>query len=845
MKAIRLRTEYLKDPVGIDIRQPRLFWNCEGGKMQTAYELRTECGGAEWSSGKQISSAMHHDLTEASLTSRDRVTWQVRLWDENDAPGEWSEKAFFELGLLEENDWQASWIAGDYKAKRSEHYPVDCFRKRFAVESVKKARLYATACGMYALELNGQKVGGAVLTPGATDFTKRVQVQTYDVTALLRAGENVLTAELAGGWFKSYLLSDGRTARYGSETKLLLQLEITDVSGEITVIGTDGTWEWSNDGPIRFAENKAGERIDAQMHPSYAGRARTVKYPARRVASNNVPMSEHEQFPAKLLTTPAGKTVLDFGQNVAGFLSFELTANAGDTLTLYFGELLENGEFTQRNIDPNKKHDKPFQKLEYVCKDGLNRYKTKFAIFGFQYVLIEANVPVKPEQFTAVAVYSDMENTLSFQSDHTLLNRFVEATRWSTKNNSADVPTDCPTRERVGWTGDAQIFYNTAAYLFDYAAFGRKYIRDMADSQHKSGSFTQCAPRCAMHRYMDVLDSSAGWADAGVLIPYRMWKRYGDDRVLREHYASMRRYGEFLIRRCGKKALNLKRPNVPKSLQKYLVMSGLSYGEWLEPKEAVDFSVKEIGTPHVEEATAYTAFMMRHLSEIARAVGFAADAERFAAYEKGCTEAYRALVKTKAHSLDTDRQAKLVRPLYMGLLDEETAAFAQKRLLQALEHFHWRVGTGFLSTPFLLFVLQEVGVEYAYRLLENEEIPGWLAMPKHGATTIWENWEGTQEDSPVSLDHYSKGAVCEWVFSEMCGVSVAGENRFRIAPKPGGSIGFAELRYTSAYGEVQSVWKTENGRTVYRITIPANTEAELFLPGIQKVLSAGSYEFSV
>ena len=845
MIATRLRTEYLRDPVGIDIRQPRLFWNCEDGKAQTAYEIRAERGGKLWESGKQAGFSMHHDLTEIPLGSRDRVVWQLRLWDENDLPGDWSEPAMFELGLLNDSDWQAKWISGDYRAKRAEHYPVDCFRKQFAVASVKKARLYATACGLYALELNGRKVGNAVLTPGATDFTKRVQVQTYDVTELLREGENELTAELAGGWFKSYLLSDGRTAKFGSETKLLLQVEITDENDGVTVIGTDKSWDWSNDGPIRFAENKAGERIDARLHPSYAGKAREVKHRAKRGASNNVPMTEHEHFKPTLIHTTSGKTVLDFGQNVAGFLSFGLTAHAGESLSLSFGELLENGEFTQRNIVPNKKQDKPFQRVEYICKDGENRYKTKFAIFGFQYVLVETGVSVKPEDFTAIAVYSDMEDTLSFRSDHDLLDRFVEATRWSAKNNSADVPTDCPTRERVGWTGDAQIFYNTAAYLFDYAAFGRKYIRDIADSQHNNGSYTQCAPRCAMHRYMDMLDSSAGWADAGVLIPYRMWKRFGDERILREQYPSIRRYGEFLIRRCGKKALNCKRPAVPKELQQYLVMSGLSYGEWLEPKEAVAFDVREIGRPHVEEATAYTAFILRHLKEIAGAVGFPADAERFAAYEKGCTEAYRALVKTKDHSLDTDRQAKLVRPLYMGLLDEETAAFAQKRLLQALEHFHWRVGTGFLSTPFLLFVLQEVGIEYAYRLLENEEIPGWLAMPKHGATTIWENWEGTQEENPVSLDHYSKGAVCEWVFSEMCGVSVAGENRFRIAPKPGGSIGFAELRYTSAYGEVQSVWKTENGRTVYRITIPANTEAELLLPGIQKVLSAGSYEFSV
>ena len=845
MKAIRLRTEYLKDPIGLGTRTPRLFWNCEGGVTQTAYEIAVNVDGQEWSSGKRSGGSMRHDLSEVSLTSRSRVTWKVRLWNEIDAPGEWSEEAVFELGLLDEKDWTAKWLAGDYEAKRTEHAPVDCFRKRFSAKNIKKVRLYATACGIYELTINGTKVGSAVLTPGATDHTKRVQVQTYDVTGLLRDGENELAAELAGGWYKSYLCSDSRSAKYGSETKLCLQLEITDDTGAVTTIGTDENWEWSNDGERRFADNKMGETVDARMMPTYSGRAKEVAHPVPRLAPDNVPMTEHETFKPTLITTPSGKTVLDFGQNIAGFVAFEVTAKDGDKLTLYMGELLEKGEFTQRNIDPDKKHQTRFQKIEYTCKDGLNRYKTKFAIFGFQYVLVETDVAFTPEDFTAMAVYSDMENTLEFRSDHELLNKLVEATRWSAKNNSADVPTDCPQRERVGWTGDAQIFVNTAAYLFDYAAFGRKYVRDLTDAQHKNGSYTQCAPRCAMSGFMDVLDSSAGWADAGVLIPYRLWKRYGDDRIIGRHYSSMARYGEFLISRCGKKALNLKRPNVPKELQKYLVMSGMSYGEWLEPKEAVDFSVKEIATPHVEEATAYTAWSLRLLSEIATHLGMEKDAKRFKAYEIGCTDAYRALVKTAEYSLDTDRQAKLVRPLYLGLLDESTEKQAKERLIQALDHFGWRVGTGFLSTPFLLFVLSEIDVNYAYRLLENEEMPGWFAMPKNGATTIWENWEGTLEENPVSLNHYSKGAVCEWIFSEMCGVSVAGENRFTIAPKPGGSIRAASLRYQSVYGEVGNAWRREDGKTVYAIRIPANTVANVILPDGERELAAGEYEFSI
>ena len=845
MKAIRLRTEYLKNPIGLGTASPRLLWNCEGGITQTAYEIRVKAEDTAWTSEKRNSAAMHHDLNEIGLSSRSCVTWSIRVWDENDIPGDWSEEAVFELGLLQESDWQAKWISGAYKAKRTEHYPVDCFKKQFLAEDVKKARLYAAACGIYAVTVNGHKVGDAVLTPGATDHTKRMQVHTYDVTELLQNGENEICAELAGGWYKGYLCSGRMAAKYGCETKLCLQLEFTDVNGNRKTIGTDESWAWSNDGERRFADNKIGEIVDVRMTPTYSGKAKTVRHPVPRLAPDNVPMTEHEVFKPLLITTPSGKRVLDFRQNIAGFVAFEITAKAGEKMTLYMGELLEKGEFTQRNIDPDKKHRTAFQKVEYICKDGLNRYKTKFAIFGFQYILVETDIPFAPEDFTAIAVYSDMENTLAFRSDNELLNKLVEATRWSAKNNSADVPTDCPQRERVGWTGDAQIFVNTASYLFDYAAFGRKYVRDLADAQHRNGSYTQCAPRLAMHRFMDVLDSSAGWADAGVLIPYRLWKRYGDDRIIRDHYASMKKYGAFLIHRCGKKAVNLKRPNVPKELQKYLVMSGMSYGEWLEPKEAVAFSIQEIAKPHVEEATAYTAYSLRLLAEIAAYLGESEDAEQFHEYEIGCSNAYRALVSTPEYSLDTDRQAKLVRPLYLRLLDESTEQHAKERLVQALDHFGWRVGTGFLSTPFLLFVLTEIDLAYAYRLLENEDMPGWFAMPKNGATTIWENWEGTLEENPVSLDHYSKGAVCEWIFSEMCGVSVAGENRFSIAPKPGGSIRSASLRYQSVYGEVGCAWRREDGKTVYTIRIPANTSAEVTLPNGKYKLTAGNHTFSV
>lgn len=686
MKAINLRTEYLKNPIGLGTPAPRLYWNCTDGITQTAYALRGNINGVPFSTGKISGNAMTHIPFPASVNSRDRIEWQVQLWDEQNAPGAWSDCACFEMGLLHSSDWKAKWITSAEQPKKNENAPADCFQKVFVCAAPQRARIYAAACGIYELRLNGQRVGDAVLTPGATDIRKRVQYQTFDVTSLLLCGENVLTAQLAPGWLYSQKQPGTIDYTFGRERKLLVQLEMTDDTGKTETVVSDDTWDWSNDGPVLFADNKGGEEIDARKAPSYGEKAKVTAHKVVPTASDNVLMRERERFPAKLLRTPSGKTVLDFGQNIAGFVAFTVNARSGQTVTLSMGELMRDGEFTQENINPqmvgNKASIDPFQKVVYHCTEGENHYKTRFAIFGFQYVLVETDALFNANDFTAIAVYSDMEDCLHFSSSHDLLNRFVECTRWSGKNNSADVPTDCPHRERAGWTGDAQIFYNTACYFFDYAAFGRKYIRDMLDAQWKNGSFTQMAPRPQMGFYMRLLDGSVGWSDAGVYIPYRMWKQYGDDRILRECYDAMARYAEFMISRCGKAPLFGKKPQVSKQNQKYLVMKGMSYGEWIEPKELVQFDVREIAKPHIEESTAYTALTMACMAEIARHLG-KPEVNRWQEYAQGCKRAYQELIELPEYSLDTNRQAKLVRPLYLELLNEKQTFYAQKRLIQA------------------------------------------------------------------------------------------------------------------------------------------------------------------
>ena len=845
MNAIRLKTEHLFDPLGIDVQRPRLTWNAEGGVKQRAYEIVTE----KWQSGKVESGEMHAAYP-LPLTSREQVNWKVRLWDENDEPGEWAE-ACFEAGLLDKDDWTAQWITGDYRPNRKERYPEDCFRKAFTLEKpLSSARLYATACGLYEARLGGKKVGDFVMAPGYTDYRKRVQYQTYDVTGMLREGENELTVQLADGWYRGSCGAWGRKNQYGTETRLLLQLEVTFADGTKAVVGTDGTWDWSNDGPIRQADNKDGEIVEAFRTPMYTGKAKVTKHSVTPTASNNVPVTEHETFHPVITTAPNGKQLLNFGQNMAGYVRFSLNAKLGQRMVWRFGEMLDaDGNFTQKNIQLSRKgYTTPLQRIDYTCGEGLNEYCTTFAVFGFQYAEVEGDVALNAEDIAAVAVYSDLERTGDFSCSHELLNRLFTATLWSAKGNHLDIPTDCPTRERHGWTGDAQLFFTTASYLFDFAPFAKKYMRDVFDWQRRNGRLPHIVPEGGADFYMWTMNGSVGWSDAGVLIPWRYSEINQDDSILREFYDGMAKYARFMESRCGRNMpFFSEHVKLSPEARKYFVNQGQSYGEWAEPVD-VDggFHWQNFVAPHPEVSTAYTSYVLGLMAQIAMKLGHEDDAKEFQTYANGCKAAYRELVKTADYPLDTDRQARLVRPLYFDLLDEEQTAFAKQRLIQALEHYRWRLGTGFLSTPLILYVLADMDPEAAYRLLENEEVPGWLSMPKAGATTIWEAWEGpnSREGGIGSLNHYSKGAVVEWLFTTMCGIRVTGENRFTVKPLPGGSLTHAEAGYTSVFGKISSKWEKEDGKITYTVTVPANCEAEIILPkGLRKTVGAGTWTF--
>ena len=838
MIATNLKTDYLTNPIGISVAKPCLFWNCKDAAKQTAYQIiaKDDMGNLLWDSGKIFSSSMRAKWQAEPVKPQTKVLWSVKLWDENDAEGQW-EQASFETGLA---TWKAKWITGNYKVNKRKRYPVDCFKKDFSLKAslnanVAKARLYITACGLYEAKLNGKKVGTFVLAPGITDYKKRVQYQTYDITELLNPQTNALEVQLADGWYRGSVGAWGLKNQYGTETKFLAQLEITYSDGKQETIISDDSWSWSNDGPICFADNKDGEIYDANKSPSYSAKAKETHHPVVPTCSNNVPLEEHETFKGTRIVTPTGKIVLDFKQNIAGYISFSVQAHKGQIIKLRFGELIdESGEFTQKNIQCHSKHKTtPLQEVSYTCKEGLNNYKTTFAIFGFQYVLVETDAPFKDEDFTAIAVYSSMERTGWFESSNALLDKLVENTVWSAKNNHADLPTDCPTRERHGWSGDAEIFCPTATYLFNYLPMAEKYLTDMYDWQRKSGNLPQIAPAGGVDFYMYTMNGSVGWSDAGIIMPYVLYKQYKDLRILEDRYEGMKRYAKFMIHRAGRWGGPYAKPvKIPHSYKKYLVNRGQSYGEWAEPQDIYTMSFMDFAGPHPEVSTAYTSYVMSLMVEIAQLLGKTEDIGLYKEYADGCRTTYSQMAKTAQFTLDTDRQARLVRPLAFNLLDAQQTQYAKKRLIQALDNYGWRLGTGFLSTPLILDVLSQIDPKYAYKLLENEEMPGWLFMPKNGATTIWESWEGDKAKGSgvASLNHYSKGAVCRWLFDTMCGIIVKSENSFEVKPLPGGNFTHAKAVYQSIYGEISSSWKkTSNGYT-FTVSVPANCTAEVILP---------------
>ena len=849
MKVINLKTEYLLNPLGIDIVHPTLTWNVSGDdiKFQKAFELAYTLNGEEFKVSIETSST--HYQFEKELKSRDYVSWKIRVQNENGKWSDFSEEQYFSIGLLKKTDWSAKWIYGDYNVSKKERYPVDYFKKEFDLKEVRDATLYVTALGIYETYINGEKVGNALLTPGSTDPRKRIQYDTFNVSSLLKVGHNEIVLLLADGWYRGSIGAKGFTYVFGKNTKVMAQLEIAN--GEKIV--TDESWKWSNDGPITFADLKDGEIVDFNKEPSFDGKVRIGSYDKEITSSNNthvVVLSRNN--PSRVINSKNNKQVFEFENNVAGNIYLKLNGKVGSKIHFRLGEMLDdNDEVTLKNVQCIRKGKKtPLQVVVVTLKEGLNEYESKFFYGGFKYAEVLENDGVEIVEIKQLAITSEMERVSTFECSSELVNIFYNNTVRSCRSNFVDIPTDCPTRERMGWTGDSQIIFDTASYLFDCHAFFRKHLKDVYDRQDKNGRLPQIAPYSAEDWFMGVMNGSVGWADAGILIPYRMYLQYQDIDILKTHYDDMVRYAKFMIKRCGGArgiyAIYAKPLHLSKENKKYGVNNGQSYGEWAEPADVKSFVWTDFAEPHPEESMAYTYWMMDLMVKISNLLGKTDDIASFEEYRDGVKRAYQELVTKERHTIDTNRQCKQVRPLYLDLLNEEQTKFAKERLIKALDNYDWKLGTGFLSTPLILYVLEKIDPNYAYKLLLNEKMPGWLYMAKENTGTIWEGWEGPKSQAGIaSLNHYSKGAMVEWLYKSMVGIKVRGENKFEISPIIGEGIEFAKGSYNSLYGNITSEWKKQNNVVVFDIVVPVNTSATFIYNGITKNLDPGKYHFEI
>lgn len=754
--------------------------------------------------------------------------------------------------------WNQLFIEPEQSVAKEERQPASYVRKSFYVEKrVKKAVLAMTACGLYQAYLNGKEVDCQKFLPGFTYYTKRLQYQEYDVTEQIRQGENVIGAVVGDGWYRGRLGLYDKTCYYGEKLKFLCVLTMEYEDGTAGKVISDATWKATQNGPIRRNDLKTGEEYDARMEmpgwcaPGYDDSGwhgvSAGSYEGELVPSEGERILEQERFSPVLLETPDGGRVLDFGQNLSGYVRFQVRGQAGDKVTLIHGETLdENGNFTLKNLQPEGGgfSGRPFgQMISYTLKEGEQEYAPLFSQCGFQYVkIVEWPGKLEPADFQAVAVYSDIRVEGTFRCSNPLVNKLVENLKWSQRSNFVDIPTDCPTRERAGWTGDISIFAETACYISDPERFLMKWMEDVALQQMENGLAPFIVPDVGLEKGMY---GSAGWGDVIYTVPYTLYRFYGKKEILEKYYDNIRRW----VEANRKRARDTHPDNAGKTGEhrQYILDTGFHYGEWLEPGSVMYEDIqKAIRHPDEEAATAYFGYSAKMLSQIAEILGKSADAEMYRKLYEDICKAYRIEFLT-GDSVVSDRQCRYVRPIMLDLATEAQKERIAGDLNRMVIENDYKIGTGFLTTPAILSVLTEYGyLDTAYKMLENTKQPGWLYAVTKGASTIWENWIGKDENNVPrdSMNHYAPGSVVAWLYGTAAGIRPLepGYEKILIAPMPGGTFTFCEASTNTCRGRIGTSWKIEDGRFFLKIHIPA--QAEVHMPdGTRYQVEPGDWEF--
>lgn len=924
LKICDLRTEYLHQPNSVDTQYPRFSWKLESdrkGVIQKSYHIHAVSGDEVlWDSGVVESDECRFVRYEGKpLQSRQQVTWQV-IVTAVDGDGNFlsakRQKAHFRMGLLRESDWVGKWITAGEDS--SSPRPAVYLRRKFTVKhGIAEARIYQTAHGLYESFINGKVTDNDKFKPGLTSYYYRIQYQTYDITSLVKEGENTWNVTLADGWWRG---STGGSVinNWGKTLDYLGQIELTYADGTTEIIGTDEGFEIAT-GALLASDMLMGDIYDARNVCANWQSVRLLEgdpvlsgLTAKKIASRSVPVRERECFDAKPFRDASGALVLDFGQNIAGYVRMVLrNTKPGQTVKLTHGETLDHdGYFIVSNVSGCSLPIYAFQEVTYICKGAEEEtYQPFSSIFGFRYVKVEGyDEELLPGDFTAIAVYSAMEETGSFACSNVLINQLVSNAQWSQKGNFMDVPVDCPTRERNAWTGDAQVFVRTACTLMNTYAFYEKWLQDQTLEQFASGKVGITFPStssvhdpAALNEELlranplyalagptgngNIGEDATGWGDSAAWLPWSVYQWYGDKTILENQYDTAKHWLEFELasaREDNPMYIDQPQYRLDENGEKpasWIFDTKFQYGEWIEafgvqekvkayyenrtkvaePKtpeqtaeeqkqfmeRAVKFLQYRQATGDAIVATAYMSRTAQNVADMARLLGKTDESVHYAAVAEKIRAVYANYLIDEAGIIQPGHQAPYVRALQMDLCGDKKE-LVLRQLLKEIEDNDYCLNTGFLSTPFLLPVLADNGhADVAYRILENEELPGWLYPVKKGLTTIPEDWGGV-DLLENSLNHYSFGAVCEFLFQYTAGIRLAepGWKHFILQPVPGGSLTHAKASQVTPYGEILSAWALEGNRFCYECTIPTNTTATLILPnGETHFLGSGSYTF--
>lgn len=824
LKVTQLRVSSRINPIGLDAA-PNFSWKLESDKdntVQAAYRVQV----GDWDTGRvQSDVCLFVPYEGPALQPRTAYTVKVEVWDNHGQTA--AAEGSFETGLLTSDNFKARWIADPFEGQ----HPLPVFETEFTLDApVTSARLYATAHGIYEAELDGQKLGDAWFAPGWTSYHKRLQYQTVAVDpALLCPGTHTLRITVANGWYKGELGFMPTPNHYGDRAALLAMLCLDD-----RVMATGKDWRVTT-GPVQSAEFYYGEVYDAAA-PAAEPCAPLLPDLGKEmlVAQEDEPVRcVQTRTAVNSFVTPKGEWVLDFGQNLTGVVRAELDLPAGARVKLRHAESLdENGNFYTGNLSFARSED------EFLSAGQPAVFLPRFTYHGFRYLCVEglAEEQRDPARFTACVLTTDMPRTGSFRCSDSRVNQLQSNIQWSQQDNFLEVPTDCPQRsERLGWTGDIRAYGRTALFNSDASLFLKKWLRDLAAEQSPDGAVPYVVP--------DVLDApgqpvstASFWGDSAVVLPWDIYMASGDKEVLREQYASMKGWVDYMTSQAGENGL---------------WQSGFQYGDWLGlDAERTGLVDERVGAtdPYFAANVSY-ADSTRILAETADLLGYTEDARHYTELSEKIRDAFRREYITSTGRMVSETQTALTLALHFDMLPEEYRAAAAARLATSVEAHKNHIITGFVGTPFVCDALSDTGRhDLAGKLLLQEDNPSWLYEVRMGATTIWERWDSIQPDGSFnpanmnSLNHYAYGSIGSWMYRRLGGLEPVepGYRRFRFCPQPIKGITWAECELESPYGAIRCAWHCEDGRYTAELTVPANTTAEVCLPEREEVLSLGS-----